>query len=626
MSISLFGLNEALEKMDVSSDLRHAVMDKSRKNTLEDWWVPVGRRGERTSLVEALKTAIQTAVKDNPNSYFIDISQLSPPGPTEVVKARVFNDIEDDLKVLLATGKTVTIRYFEGCDNPPKDKEAFKDYAIVSKLIDLAKEYENLSLYCGYNRKARIYEPKKTKLSSTNSIVNHDAVNAIELSNAEDNEQLSEIKEELKSFMINLIKDLVAKALPIAPSWNHAKIFAINGSHMVQGGANFWNDYLNLDCPVDLATAFEGYAAVGGHNFCNELWNNLALKRLIPVENGSILAYKRGKELTGPIKLVPSFSEIRFHPFSASEVVAANTLGMLEVGGVTGITRDVFMNAVFLFIKRLEFIKMKNAAAEKDPAKRGSSLLKFYGLALEFAGLLLQQFPNTLVVGGVNVLQLIGKELASGVSGYNQYYVGRYARNYAMRNASSFIGLSQHKLGLDESEVIDPLAPYLKSIIMLGANEVTDVNNKQYKPDDVWNSIWYKALFPMDSMMALAKASKKKKMEIQIVLSTKESKPGGYNDSISDETYLSIIEDLGGTRDNVNIKRTSGRANHSKLTIIDKSLFNVGSENFYPSYNQEFSLWIQEKLEGGGILHTASELPPNGFMKNYWVEFWNSPS
>ncbi|MGC2234929.1 MAG: hypothetical protein WA584_02040 [Pyrinomonadaceae bacterium] len=35
--------------------------------------------------------------------------------------------------------------------------------------------------------------------------------------------------------------------------------------------------------------------------------------------------------------------------------------------------------------------------------------------------------------------------------------------------------------------------------------------------------------------------------------------------------------------------------NHSKMVIVDDSLCYIGSDNAYPSFNQEFGIWIDDQ-------------------------------
>lgn len=584
---SIVGISQMLDDLNINAEMAPAVRDTSHANQLPQkdspnpWWVPIGNNHETTNLVNAVIRAIEAAAADNPKDFFIDIAQLSPPDPINSGKDLFFEKIEAKLKSeILDTKKPVVIRYFEGCDSPPGGRDNFKDFQIIDRLTKLATQYENLSLYCGYNtRKAGPFPLGAGNLASNEKNVNFD-----QLKDQADQAGLTSIWTTIQS-VFKTFAQYSNAFFPIAIGWNHAKIFAINKTHLVQGGANFWNDYLKGDPnPIDLATAFEGNAAVGAHYFCNYLWNLLIKNRFLTKE--AIIGYRKKSEITALLEGVPSYSAARISPFGGM-VVASNTLGMTQFEGGEEVFRDIIMNLLYLLFKGLGYEEVQKWMYATMPV--------------------VKTFLQALFPDGNNWDLLNFNDYSK-----NPYYIGRYARNYAMRKATQFIGLSQHKLGLDEHQVIEKLEPTFKTII----TKAIKIARPKENADTIWNEIWCKAIFPIDSMMALASASSIDGMEIQIVCS--KTSGAGYNDSISKQTYLNMISSLGGNKDAVAFKRT-GQYNHSKLTIIDRTLFNVGSENFYPSYNQEFSLWVQEKL-------VDAAPPKNGFMKQYWDGFWAGAS
>jgi len=73
-------------------------------------------------------------------------------------------------------------------------------------------------------------------------------------------------------------------------SWNHSKIIAVDGKHLLQGGHNWWEaDYLSRDPIRDISMEAHGAVAYDGHMYCNRLWEfllrserNTALKRKMP--------------------------------------------------------------------------------------------------------------------------------------------------------------------------------------------------------------------------------------------------------------------------------------------------------------------------------------------------------
>lgn len=54
-------------------------------------------------------------------------------------------------------------------------------------------------------------------------------------------------------------------------SWNHAKIIAVDGQHLHQGGHNLWSQHYLAGQPVhDLSMQLQGRCAHDGHLFANE--------------------------------------------------------------------------------------------------------------------------------------------------------------------------------------------------------------------------------------------------------------------------------------------------------------------------------------------------------------------
>ncbi len=56
-------------------------------------------------------------------------------------------------------------------------------------------------------------------------------------------------------------------------SWNHAKIVAVDGQHLLEGGHNMWTGHYLTSGPVhDLSMRLEGGAAADAQRFVNRLW------------------------------------------------------------------------------------------------------------------------------------------------------------------------------------------------------------------------------------------------------------------------------------------------------------------------------------------------------------------
>jgi hypothetical protein len=59
-------------------------------------------------------------------------------------------------------------------------------------------------------------------------------------------------------------------------SWNHSKIIAVDGTYLLQGGHNCWDDhYLKWNPVHDISIEAEGDVTQDAHIFCNKMWQFL---------------------------------------------------------------------------------------------------------------------------------------------------------------------------------------------------------------------------------------------------------------------------------------------------------------------------------------------------------------
>lgn len=64
------------------------------------------------------------------------------------------------------------------------------------------------------------------------------------------------------------------------PSWNHAKIIAVDGKYLETGGHNLWEYHYLQGNPVhDLSVEMTGDVAIDGHFFANDQWQYIKRKR-----------------------------------------------------------------------------------------------------------------------------------------------------------------------------------------------------------------------------------------------------------------------------------------------------------------------------------------------------------
>jgi len=69
-----------------------------------------------------------------------------------------------------------------------------------------------------------------------------------------------------------MVDSLLSKELQ-SVSWNHGKILAVNGTHLMTGGANYWRDYeIGHGDVYDTSTKIQGSAALSAHKYLDYFW------------------------------------------------------------------------------------------------------------------------------------------------------------------------------------------------------------------------------------------------------------------------------------------------------------------------------------------------------------------
>jgi hypothetical protein len=201
-------------------------------------------------------------------------------------------------------------------------------------------------------------------------------------------------------------------------------------------------------------------------------------------------------------------------------------------------------------------------------------------------------------------------------------WASRHARNYAIGQAQSSIRFSQQKFVMDDL--------------------MTQSNYKQLvsKINEVLKTKWDGYIWPYDTLSALGYALTNISLHapqsdgVQIVGSTPSIKES-YEDPVSGQQFkhrlagvMKGMRDLGYIKPEGNIsdivdkrltyKRVVGatnpgdHGNHSKLIVVDDSVCYVGSDNVYPSYNEEFGVWLDNDARA-----------ISSFVSDYWKGLWN---
>ncbi len=387
-------------------------------------------------------------------------------------------------------------------------------------------------------------------------------------------------------------KQFAQYILPAA-SWNHAKIFAINGCQLVTGGANYWNSWYTTGAKwlFDLSMNVSGDTAVDAHQFANYLWKYLGdipgsdkISCCMENSTGKIAEWSdKGK--------APQFADFPENVGTTAALTVARNGNWPSLRGfpmqVADGIRDFFINVL--------------AVVAETRLGPGNPVTPFAVRGLDDSN---AWFRNALSKVRINPAA----------------WASRYARNYAISQAQSSVRFSQQKFVMDDLADRDTYKKLIAEI-----NKALKIN---------WNGyVW-----PFDTLSALGYAlanisrSAPQSNGIQIVSSTPSAKEN-YEDPVSGQEFKSKLtgmmagmEALGYitfegkipdivekwlTYRRVDTKSSEAEhGNHSKLVVVDDAVCYVGSDNAYPCYNEEFGIWIDDKQA------------ISSFVRDYWNGLW----
>jgi phosphatidylserine/phosphatidylglycerophosphate/cardiolipin synthase-like enzyme len=375
-------------------------------------------------------------------------------------------------------------------------------------------------------------------------------------------------------------------------SWNHAKIFAVNGRVVVTGGANYWGEYATgSKGPFDMSMSIRGDAALAAQRFADYFWGYL---NKVPANDQSSCGL--GAQLTDPsmtFRPVPA-------PMFSGKPVNQGSVQALLVGknGNCGLPPQVFPVQVVDALRDF-ILNIMGAVEAGDTGGLAVTVAMADWLSDDKPG-----FRNALINAGVN---------PTG-------WASRYARNAAIGASTTVLRLSQQKLVMDDLYASDNGFKALVAEI----NQITGCN---------WNGL----IWPYDLFMAFARSfaamsRNTNAVGLQLACSYYDPFANSYQDSITRTQFVTCltqvmvamaavgqIAPLGNIPSLVNrllvYKRldyvTSGaHGNHSKMVIADDSVCFIGSDNAYPSYNQEVGFWLEDPAS------------INGLLTRYWQPMW----
>ncbi|HEX4837679.1 MAG TPA: hypothetical protein VFV03_04050 [Solirubrobacteraceae bacterium] len=377
-------------------------------------------------------------------------------------------------------------------------------------------------------------------------------------------------------------------------SWNHAKIFALNGSQLVTGGGNYWSEYSQGETVLfDLSMRMGGDAAIDAHKYANYLWGYLSDIPKTDTYSCSYGNYTNDLSKFEPSNKAPLLTDFPTNSGSTPALTVSRIGNWPSQTGyplqvVDGI-RDFIVNVIAVLAEKNQDDKL-----------------------------------TASVVNAVTDENLRDELRKLGISINPAAWASRYARNYAICRAQSHLRLSQQALVMDD-------------LVHYGPQSYKDL---VARINEMLGTSWDGYIWPFDTLSALGNAlatfSQNPNVPgtVQIVCSA-PSEATGYEDPITPTEFrqklislmtgmslMGYIKPLGSISDIVS-KRVEYRrvdntseglpphANHSKLVVVDDTLCYIGSDNLYPGYNEESGIWIDEPQA------------IQRFVDEYWTGLWH---
>ncbi|WP_189534086.1 hypothetical protein [Paludibacterium paludis] len=539
--------------------------------------------------MQALHRAIVDAVAEGGNRpCFIDLSNLSLAKETRIFEDRASDEGHTIIGTLaryinaLPSDATPVIRYLIGNDTPI-DWNGFVAEDTIYQAITTHIRHPRAMLYCGNSSPSvPLPTPKAGQVSPFIERVvselwqhlTHPAtLTAAAGLTAAARALITDMEAELRPMLPELLEHWVR----VTGSWNHSKIFAMNGLALVTGGMNYWKLYQNRPdgTVLDLDISLRGDAAVDAHLFADYLWQRLGAR-----SGSDPVSWCKAVKLDGtsaepiPCRHVPVFGPMPVNAGPA-HVLSVGRNGDWHMSHfeypvqIFDALRDAFLNLAALWI-------------EKKASAPGSALLVLLCRLLSDDSELFREVAHKF---GINPMA----------------WASRYSRSHAIRHAQRTVRMSQQA-------VVQGLLlgiPAYQSFVRL-VNERLGVH---------WDGlIW--AFDTFDAMgCALATMSRTDGSDrgIDIVCSFYDK---GWSDMAHAEIFSSrlgaymqgqaltgIIKPAAPVADLVRTllryrrvrNDLTSNGNHCKLTLVDDALCYIGSDNAYPSYNMEFGVWIDDR-------------------------------
>ncbi len=643
---------DAITAIDPHGSFRSISYNRTSNNYLSpDFWalMPYGswanypdftkQSAFEQKLLNAVKNAVLQANAVNSNECFIDISNLYTSSHYDSIgilqdtgfNPTIVQTIADYINTL-PSDVPVTIRYVMGVQYGDEVSAPTK----ISDTTDMvAKAFfkpglitnTNANFYFGsfspnFMLSAASNNPGNSVAgniaATTDDSMNNILKNLWEWIKAEikkyDNDVfvlIGEIEEKLQSWIMKFIKEV---ALKNSGSWNHSKIFAMNGYSLVTGGINYWNLYESreITTPVntpppsspptvtDLDIHIDGGAAVDAHNFLNYFWFYLVNQPATDTNSWAVTG-----NIYDMVNNTASFTACSNVPMFNSPGANASSMNALTVARngnwpiptgypvqIADAIRDVLINIL---------------AAGTDSSNEFEDIIDASFICWLTGTLLSDDNPEFL-----QILSTAGINPAC--------WATRYARNIAIKGATNQVRVSQqtfiqHDVSTDAA---------FKEI----AKEV----------NAVFGSNWNGQIWPYDVMISMGFAlstfsnnSENVGNGIDIVCSYYDT---GWSDNVKGSDFKNKLTEIMDGLMTLNMITANGdintlvstmvtykridtmtsNGNHCKMVLVDDSVCYIGSDNAYPCWNEEFGVWIDDPTSIAN------------FITGYWNGVWENSS
>ncbi|UXH76568.1 hypothetical protein [Roseateles amylovorans] len=407
-----------------------------------------------------------------------------------------------------------------------------------------------------------------------------------------------------------LFEMMLSQAHFPAVTWNHSKIFAMNGAALVTGGINYWADYYASrprTTVLDLSLQMDGDAAVSAHRFADESWtyfNGLpswdtgSWAKSAVIANGlSSFKDTRQTPLFGQYDSFQAYSDNQMRHLADYGPFASGA-SILAVGKTGQWPDNTGLPSQYVDAMRDLLIAMVEAIGQSRQGNAGLGLAAY--LAHRLDEVTQPDFAAMLAAQSVNPA----------------HWASRTARVVASASATQVLRLSQQSL-------VDAYAAGSAAFRAL-----VKVFNTMCGTDwDGW--VWPWDLLNGTAVGCSRMLQAKGAAQIQLIMSYGDS---GWSDSGTPITYkarlaaslrmlaatgtIAPIADIPGLVErSVDYRRVSpgitNDGNHAKAVIVDNSLAYIGSDNAYPNYNLQFGTWLDDA-------NAVRRL-----VDNYWQPLWD---